>query len=153
MGTGYQQEKKLWVPMRTGCQSGKSFWVPGTDQIKNCGYRWVPGTGQKKVFGYPSSSLMQGLNEKANRDFLKLSRKNYPNFHFAFQNYSKFRENQLPKLKFSRNSQITRDHILNFFDANFFVGHQLRVDRGSQNSKVRWGHSRLNLRLYTKFGA
>ena len=151
MGTGYQQEKKLWVPMRTGCQPGKSFWVPGTGQMKNCRYRWVPRTGKKKVFGYlcvPGTDQISihadlyshffnvGLKWKGKPWFFK-SRKNYPNFHFAFQNYSKFRENQLPKLKFSRNSQITRDHILNFFDANFFVGHQPRIDRGSQNSKVR----------------
>ena len=51
MGTGYQPDKKLWVPKVTGYQREKKLWVPmGT------GYRpdkklWVPmGTGCRPLF-------------------------------------------------------------------------------------------------------
>ena len=49
--------------------------------------------------------------------------------------------------------EFHRSHVTifwTFFDANVFVGHQLRVDRGSQNSKVKWGHLRSNLRFWQK---
>ena len=54
MGTGYQPDKKLWVPMGTGYQPEKNFWV-----LMGTGYQpekkfWVPGPGQKKIFGYRS---------------------------------------------------------------------------------------------------
>ena len=38
MGTGYQLEKKLWVPVGTGYQREKKFWVPmgtGYRSVKN----------------------------------------------------------------------------------------------------------------------
>ena len=46
--------------------------------------------------------------------------------------------------------QYSRPHViifLTFFDFNLFVGHQLRVHRGSQNQKVKRGHSRSNLKF------
>ena len=61
MGTGYQPDKKLWVPMGNGYRQDKNFWVPGTSQkifLATDGYRvparknfWVTGTGQKKFLG------------------------------------------------------------------------------------------------------
>ena len=48
---------------------------------------------------------------------------------------------------------IHRSHVTffwTFFDANFLVGHQLRPHRGFQNSKVKWGHLRSNLRFWPK---
>ena len=53
MGTGYQPEKKFWVPMGTGTGQKRNFgyrWVPGTGKKKILGYWWVPGTG--KIFTY-----------------------------------------------------------------------------------------------------
>ena len=49
--------------------------------------------------------------------------------------------------------QFSRPHVTifwTFFDVNLFVGHQLRVHRGSQNRKVKRGHLRSNLKFRPK---
>ena len=49
--------------------------------------------------------------------------------------------------------QFSRPHVIifwTFFDANLFVGHQLRVHRGSQDLKVKRGQLRSNLKFRPK---
>ena len=72
--------------------------------------------------------LVGGLKEKEHRDFW-VFRDRSKNVIFRFfgvekfskifisssRCFSKFRENRLEKFKFSRNSQVTRDHFMNFF--------------------------------------
>ena len=104
---------------------------------------------------------MGGLNEKEHRDFW-VFRDRSKNVIFGFFGVEKFIKIFISSSRIFQNfekidlqswnlRQFSRPHVTifwTFFDVNLFVGHQLRVHRGSQNSKVKWGHLRSNLRFW-----
>ena len=106
---------------------------------------------------------MGGLNEKEHRDF-RVFRDRSKNVIFGFFGVEKFIKILISSSRIIQNFEkidlqnwnfraIPRSHVTifwTFFDANLFVGHQLRVHRGSQNSNVKWGHLRSNLKFRPK---
>ena len=89
--------------------------------------------------------LKGGLNEKEHRVFW-VFRNRFKNVKFGFFGVEKF-----IKIFVSAIFKSTRDRFFNFFfDVNLFVEHQLRVHWGSQNSEVKRGHLRSNLKFRPK---
>ena len=109
------------------------------------------------------SIVLGGLNEKEHRDFW-VFRDRSKNVIFGFFGVEKFIKIFVSRSRNIQNfekidlqnwnlREFHRSHVTifwTFFDANLFVGHQLGPHRGSQNSKVKWGHLRSNLRFWPK---
>ena len=106
---------------------------------------------------------MGGLNEKEHRDFW-VFRDRSKNVIFGFFGVEKLIKIFVSSSRIIQNFEkidlqswnfraIHRSHVTIFwifFDANLFVGHQLRVHRGFHNRKVKRSQLRSNLKIRPK---